>query len=161
MRKLRKYLTIYEEAIRHIQYDFATPFWISLYIRKILFYFFLCSFLNVIKNQKVIFFWKARKKPRGSRMIMKKGPGGRGTFNSCNSPVLQNVFYLFCLSDHAQCTLAQCTCISSNNRYWTCTYFPILSFPVLFYNASLQDRSLRFDTRQHPPSSFSCEGKFD
>jgi hypothetical protein len=31
---MRKYLTIYEEAVSHI--DFATdPFWISLYMRKI------------------------------------------------------------------------------------------------------------------------------
>jgi hypothetical protein len=37
---------------------------------------------------------------------MKKGPGGRVTFNSCNSPVLQNVFYLFCLSDHMHSALA-------------------------------------------------------
>jgi hypothetical protein len=39
--EMRKYLTIYEEAVSHI--DFATdPFWISLYMRKILF-----SFLSV------------------------------------------------------------------------------------------------------------------
>jgi hypothetical protein len=37
--ELDKYLVIYEEAVNHI-YDFATtPFWISLYMRKILFYF--------------------------------------------------------------------------------------------------------------------------
>jgi hypothetical protein len=41
--EMRKYLTIYEEAIGHILYDFATaPFWISLYMRKI-----LLSFLSV------------------------------------------------------------------------------------------------------------------
>ncbi len=33
--EMRKFLVIYEEAVRHI-YDFATaPFWISLYMRKI------------------------------------------------------------------------------------------------------------------------------
>jgi hypothetical protein len=37
---LRKYIVIYEEAVTHI--DFATnPFWISLYVRKILLYFFI------------------------------------------------------------------------------------------------------------------------
>ncbi len=35
--EMRKYFPIYEEAVSH---DFATaPFWISLYMRKILFYF--------------------------------------------------------------------------------------------------------------------------
>ncbi len=39
--EMRKYIVIYEEAL--IIYDFATaPFWISLYMRKILF-----SFLSV------------------------------------------------------------------------------------------------------------------
>ncbi len=40
--EMRKYFVIYEEAVSHI-YDFSTaPFWISLYMRKILF-----SFLSV------------------------------------------------------------------------------------------------------------------
>ncbi len=38
--EMRKYLTIYEEAVSHK--DFATdPFWISLYMRKIWFSFFI------------------------------------------------------------------------------------------------------------------------
>ncbi len=38
----RKYLTIYEEAVSHILYDFATdPFWISLSMRKIFIFFFI------------------------------------------------------------------------------------------------------------------------
>jgi hypothetical protein len=39
--EMRKYLVIYKETISHI-YDFATaPFWISLYLRKLLFSFFI------------------------------------------------------------------------------------------------------------------------
>ncbi len=36
---MRKYLVIYEEAVSLVIYDFATaaPFWISLYMRKIVF----------------------------------------------------------------------------------------------------------------------------
>jgi hypothetical protein len=62
--EMHKYLTIYEEAASHIQYDFATdPFWISLYIRKILFSFFISAGCNadqaldsteVIDNLKVL-----------------------------------------------------------------------------------------------------------
>jgi hypothetical protein len=47
--EMRKYLVIYEEAVSLIKYDFATaPFWISLYMRKILFSF--LSFLSVYKD---------------------------------------------------------------------------------------------------------------
>jgi hypothetical protein len=41
--EMRKYLVRYEEAVIVI-YDFATaPFWISLYMRKILFSFFISA----------------------------------------------------------------------------------------------------------------------
>ncbi len=36
--EMRKYLIIYEKAVSRIVYDFTTAsFWISLYVRKILF----------------------------------------------------------------------------------------------------------------------------
>jgi hypothetical protein len=40
--EIRKYLVIHEEAVRHIWFVTA-PFWISLYLRKILFSFYQCS----------------------------------------------------------------------------------------------------------------------
>jgi hypothetical protein len=36
-----KYLVIYGEAVGHIQYNFATAPWISLYMRKTFFFFFI------------------------------------------------------------------------------------------------------------------------
>ena len=49
--EMRKYLVIYEEAVSLIKYDFATaPFWISLYMRKILFSFFQCMVDYLLRN---------------------------------------------------------------------------------------------------------------
>ncbi len=45
--EMRKYFPIYEKAVSHTVYDFATaPFWISLYMRKILFSFSSVSVLR-------------------------------------------------------------------------------------------------------------------
>jgi hypothetical protein len=49
---MRKYLTIYEEAL--VIYDFATaPFWISLYLREnFVFFFIRVRFRKYKKNKK-------------------------------------------------------------------------------------------------------------
>ncbi len=53
--EMRKYLTIYEEAVSHIRYDFAPdPFCISLYMRKILFSFLSVSSLRISENKVTI-----------------------------------------------------------------------------------------------------------
>ncbi len=86
--KMRKYITIYEEAVSHI-YGFATaPFWISLYIRKIWFSFFISvlpvGLLKYVHTRRKLNLTNDRKIPKVEHFLIVEGFFGQ-----------RNYFYVF------------------------------------------------------------------